>query len=43
MLGDMPHMLSGRGTGKLTRELLEEVLRGRSLDVTNVRRRRRAA
>ena len=43
VLGDMPHMLSSRGTGRLTRELLQKVLRGRSLDVANVRGRRRAA
>lgn len=43
VLGDLPHMLSNRVTGRLTRELLEAVLRGRSLDVTNVRGGRRAA
>lgn len=43
VLGDMPHMLSSPGTGRLTRELLQEVLRGRSLDVANVRGGRRAA
>src|SRR5690606_34171619 len=43
VLGDMPYMLSSPGTGRLTRELLQEVLRGRSLDVANVRGRRRAA
>lgn len=43
VLGDMPHMLSSPGTGRLTRELLQEVLRGRSLDVANVRGGRKAA
>src|SRR5690606_13801996 len=31
VLGDMQHMQSSPGTGRLTRELLGEVLRGRSL------------